>query len=75
VNRLIVVDDGSKDMTLDIEKEFDATVLRGIDSLGKAREIGVLNVETEWFYFIDDNLIPPEWFIIRCGDMLIAKQE
>jgi glycosyltransferase involved in cell wall biosynthesis len=59
VNRLIVVDDGSKDMTLDILKEFDVTLLSGVGSLGKAREIGVRNVETEWFYFIDDdNLIP-----------------
>jgi glycosyltransferase involved in cell wall biosynthesis len=59
VNRLIVVDDRSKDKTLDVLKEFDVTILNGTGSLGKAREIGIRNVETEWFYFIDDdNLVP-----------------
>jgi glycosyltransferase involved in cell wall biosynthesis len=59
VNRLIVVDDRSKDETLDVLKEFDVTILNGTGSLGKAREIGIKNVETEWFYFVDDdNLVP-----------------
>jgi len=59
VNRLIAVDDRSKDETLDVLKEFDATILNGTGSLGKAREIGIRNVETEWFYFVDDdNLVP-----------------
>jgi len=55
VNRLIVVDDRSKDETLDVLKEFDVTILNGTGSLGKAREIGIRNVETEWFYFVDDD--------------------
>jgi glycosyltransferase involved in cell wall biosynthesis len=59
MNRLIAVDDRSKDETLDVLKEFDVTILNGTGSLGKAREIGIRNVETEWFYFIDDdNLVP-----------------
>jgi glycosyltransferase involved in cell wall biosynthesis len=59
VNRLIAVDDRSKDETLDILKEFDVTILDGTGSLGKAREIGIRKVETEWFYFVDDdNLVP-----------------
>jgi glycosyltransferase involved in cell wall biosynthesis len=59
VNRLIVVDDRSKDKTLDVLKEFNVTILNGAGSLGKAREIGIKNVETKWFYFVDDdNLIP-----------------
>jgi glycosyltransferase involved in cell wall biosynthesis len=59
VNRLIVVDDRSKDKTLDVLKEFNVTILNGAGSLGKAREIGIKNVETEWFYFVDDdNLVP-----------------
>ena len=59
VNKLIVVDDRSKDETLDVLREFNVTILKGTGSLGKAREIGIRNVETEWFYFIDDdNLIP-----------------
>jgi glycosyltransferase involved in cell wall biosynthesis len=59
VNRLIVVDDRSKDKTLDVLKEFNVTILNGTGSLGQAREIGIKNVETEWFYFVDDdNLVP-----------------
>ncbi len=59
VNRLIVVDDHSKDGTLNVLREFNVTILNGVGSLGKAREIGIRNVKTEWFYFIDDdNLIP-----------------
>ena len=58
LNRLIIVDDGSKDNTLKIAREFKALVIKGEGSLGKAREIGIKNVNTEWFYFIDDdNLI------------------
>ncbi|MEM2614343.1 MAG: glycosyltransferase [Nitrososphaerota archaeon] len=62
VNRLLVVDDGSRDGTLDILKDFDAVILRGSGSLGKAREIGIRNVKTELFYFIDDDNLIPERF-------------
>lgn len=59
LNRLLVIDDNSNDGTIKIVKEFSAVVLKGVGSLGKAREIGIANVGTEWFYFIDDdNLIP-----------------
>jgi glycosyltransferase involved in cell wall biosynthesis len=59
VNRLLAVDDRSKDGTVDVLKEFNAVVVNGMGSLGKAREIGIHSVKTEWFYFIDDdNLIP-----------------
>jgi glycosyltransferase involved in cell wall biosynthesis len=62
VNRLLVVDDGSKDGTIDVVREFNAVVIEGMRSLGKARELGIRNVKTEWFYFIDDdNLIPHDF--------------
>lgn len=62
LNRLLVVDDGSNDGTLEILEEFNAVVMKGAGNLGKAREIGIKNVETDWFYFIDDdNLVPPKF--------------
>ncbi|MEM2742275.1 MAG: glycosyltransferase family A protein [Nitrososphaeria archaeon] len=62
LNRLLVVDDGSNDGTLEILKEFNAVVMKGVGNLGKAREIGIKNVDTEWFYFIDDDNIIPSKF-------------
>jgi len=63
VNRLIVVDDDSRDSTLKILKEFeDVKIVNGLGSLGKAREIGIRNVETPWFYFIDDDNVIPRKF-------------
>lgn len=62
VNRLIVVDDCSEDNTRKILEQFDALVIDGSGSLGKAREIGIKNVETKWFYFIDDdNILTPNF--------------
>jgi glycosyltransferase involved in cell wall biosynthesis len=62
VNKLIAVDDRSTDDTLYILRQFGALVIGGTGSLGAAREIGVRTVESEWFYFIDDdNLIPPHF--------------
>jgi glycosyltransferase involved in cell wall biosynthesis len=67
VNTLIAIDDHSKDETLDVLREFDVSILDGTGSLGKAREIGIRNVKTEWFYFIDDdNLIPPKFHEKMC---------
>lgn len=59
INRFLVIDDGSRDGTVELLEEFDAVVISGLKSLGKAREIGIQKAETEWFYFIDDdNWIP-----------------
>ncbi len=68
VNNLIVVDGYSKDDTLNILKEFDekygnVRILRDKGTRAKAREIGIKNVETEWFMFVDsDVILCKNWF-------------
>jgi len=68
VNNLIVVDGFSKDNTLNILKEFDEKygnlrILKDKGTRAKAREIGIKNVETEWFMFVDsDVILCKDWF-------------
>jgi len=68
VNRLIVVDGNSTDKTLEIlgkfEKRYGNVVLiQNIESRGYARQIGIKNVETEWFMFVDsDAILCKGWF-------------
>jgi glycosyltransferase involved in cell wall biosynthesis len=65
LNKLIVVDRYSSDGTVELVKEKfpDALVIRTHASLGYARYIGIRHVETEWFAFIDsDVLVLPNWF-------------
>ena len=58
-----MVDDGSTDETVDMLRKFNAVILPDVGSLSKAREIGIRNVETEWFYFIDDDNLIPQQFL------------
>ncbi len=65
INRLIIVDAFSDDDTLEIiRKKFSNTLVIQDQALrGKAREIGINAVETEFFMFIDDDVILcPSWF-------------
>ena len=65
VNNLIVVDAFSSDRTIEIIKSVfpDAIVITSSAKRGKAREIGIKNVSTEVFVFIDsDVVVPPGWF-------------
>lgn len=63
VNRLIVVDGGSTDQTVEIAKEFGAEIhFDGGRGLGYARNMALKIVETPIFAFIDsDALIPRNW--------------
>jgi glycosyltransferase involved in cell wall biosynthesis len=68
VNKLIVVDGESKDETLNISRRFGAKIVKGNWNLAFARYQGVLEVETEWFCFVDSDIyIFPSWYrqIIR----------
>lgn len=68
VNRLIVVDGYSTDQTPEIVKKFNKkynNVLLVQDSggRGRARQIGIERVQTEWFLFVDsDVVLCNDWF-------------
>jgi len=62
VNNLIVIDDFSTDNTLNILNEFNEKHgnIRVIENSGTraiARELGIKNAETEWFLFVDSDVI------------------
>lgn len=66
VNRIIFVDGRSTDGTLEYIKSLDMDKILVFDrgSRASAREIGIKNVETEWFMFLDSDIIlPRRWFI------------
>ncbi|MEM2103012.1 MAG: glycosyltransferase family 2 protein [Candidatus Bathyarchaeia archaeon] len=68
VNRLIVVDGYSTDKTLSIIKKFskkhrNVLLIQDNGSRGKARKIGIKNVQTDWFMFVDsDAVLCNGWF-------------
>lgn len=68
VNRLIVVDGYSTDRTVEIVKEFDkkhhnVLLIQDKGWRGKARQIGIGKVKTEWFIFVDsDAELCANWF-------------
>jgi len=68
VKRLIVIDAFSTDATLKIFDEFNKKygnikIIAEKGSRGKARERGIREVETEWFMFVDsDVILCKEWF-------------
>ncbi len=68
VYRLIVVDGYSTDDTLKIFDEFNKLhgnirIITESGSRGKAREIGIREVETDWFMFVDSDVVLCEkWF-------------
>ncbi|MEL7669193.1 glycosyltransferase family 2 protein [Methanobacterium sp.] len=67
VCHLIVLDGFSTDKTLDIiesyKNKFNIKIIKTEAALGKSREIGIKNVDTEWFVFIDSDVILRQgWF-------------
>ena len=68
VNRLVVVDAFSTDRTTAILDEFskqhgNVKIITDKSSRGEARQRGIQEVETEWFMFVDSDVILCEdWF-------------
>lgn len=62
VNRLIVVDGYSTDKTLDIVRDFEkkhgnVVLIQDSGWRGKARQTGIEQVETDWFMFVDSDVV------------------
>jgi glycosyltransferase involved in cell wall biosynthesis len=68
VNSLIIVDGYSTDATLSIVKKFEekygnVLVLQEEGTRGSARQKGILNVKTDWFMFVDSDVVLCDgWF-------------
>ncbi len=63
VNRLIIVDAGSTDRTLEIAREYKAEIVIEKGNLALARYKGALHVKTDWFCFIDSDIrIISPWY-------------
>jgi glycosyltransferase involved in cell wall biosynthesis len=66
VNRLIVVDGGSTDGTINFLRQFPNVIMVDDRKGNRAtsRQIGINMVETEWFLFVDsDVILSNDWFI------------
>ena len=63
VNRIRILDKSSSDNTLEIAKRYDASIISNDCGLGKARQLLMESVETEYFLFIDsDVMLTNGWF-------------
>lgn len=69
-NRIIIVDNYSQDETLTIAREYNCLVIRSETGLGHRRQLGIEHVETEFFAFVDSDIIlGPDWQKIMQGYM------
>ena len=60
LNKLIIIDAFSNDGTVDLlnkYRKYNLNIIQKDCNRGKAREIGIKNVETDWFAFIDSDVI------------------
>lgn len=64
VHHFIVVDRFSHDGTIDaIKRHFEPIVVKTNTNLAEARALGIAQVDTEYFVFVDDDIeLPTDWF-------------
>ena len=63
INRIIIADGYSKDDTIKIAKKYGCEIIQTNKSLGEVREMLIKMVKTEWFFFIDaDIVVNKKWF-------------
>ena len=56
-NNIIIIDNFSKDKTIEIAKKYDCKIVQTKATLGECRLIGAENAETRWIVFIDSDVI------------------
>lgn len=66
VSRLLLVDGHSTDETVDIARQYPCVAIYPVPgNRAVARQFGIAQVETEWFLFLDDDvLLGPQWWKI-----------
>lgn len=73
LNRLIVVDNFSSDETINIIKSYsniNTIIIQKYCNRGMAREIGIKKVETDWFAFVDSDIIlEKDWFKLIANNL------
>ena len=62
-NQFIIVDGYSSDETVEMARDYATKIIQDDGGRGKGREVGIKNVEAEWFAFVDsDVILRPNWF-------------
>ena len=63
VNRILIADNFSTDETLHVAREFQAVIIQQKCGIGKARQMLIDEVSTDFFAFIDSDVVLREgWF-------------
>ena len=75
VNRLIVIDGGSTDGTIGVLRNY-----KGVEvyydiggTRGRSRQLGISKVSTEWFFFLDSDVILHDGWFKRAKEFMTQK--